>query len=248
MQPLANTACAYGFNIPLSTVFQQFTIKSFVCSEAFAGTCHCHLIKPLTFPSKAARKPIFSQPIVMYWQSDLLRIPTNRSHIKRNHHTDSKINTAEHKKDSSWWIFYSRRSLTCLHLTRIGKGYFLLCGDKKVLKKSLFHQCSCGGSIVWLAYLSNLKVPENSNEADDIQGNGTAAGPTVTFLRILLKMIALASLLSLRFRSLYKWNKFADTYFNMTGVWMSVPPISILRDTASTPWRITAFLNILPPD
>lgn len=98
-----------------------------------------------------------------------------------------------------------------------------------------------GGGIVWLAYLPNLKVPENSNEADDIQGNGTAAGATVSFLQILLKTIVVASLLLLCFHSLYKWNKFADTCFNMTGVWMSVPPISILQDTAPTLWRIPAI-------
>lgn len=219
MQPQAITACAYGFNIPLTMVFQQFTIKSFVCSEAFVGTCHCHLIKPLTFPSKAARKPIFSQPIVTYWQSDLLRIPTNRSHIKRNHHTASKINTAEHMKDSSWWIFYSRRSLTCLHVSRIGKGYFLLCGEKRVLKSLSSTSLPGGKSIVWLAYLANLKVPENSNEADDMQGNGTAARPTVTFLQILLKMIVVASLPLVRFCSLYKWNKFvAFNLFSFTGI------------------------------
>lgn len=146
-------------------------------------------------------------------------------------------------KDSSWRIFYSSRSLTCLHVTRIGKGYFLLCGEKKVLKSPSSTSVPGGESIAWLAYLPNLKVPENSNEADDIQGNGTAAGPTVTFLQILLQMIVVASLLLLRFRSLYKWNKFVDAYFNITGVWMSAPPISILRDTAPTPWRILGILK-----
>lgn len=68
VQLLAIIARAYGFHIPLTTALQQFTIKSFVCSEAFEETCHCHLIKPLTFLSKAATKPIFSQPIVMYLQ------------------------------------------------------------------------------------------------------------------------------------------------------------------------------------
>lgn len=227
MQPLAITACAYGFNIPLTTVFQQFTIKSFVCSEAFLGTCHCHLIKPLTFPSKSARKPIFSQPIVMYWQSDLMRIPTNRSHSKRNHHPRFK-----NKQQNIWKIVLDEYSIVVAPVLawtwlESVKVIFLLCGGKRVLKSPSSISVPAGESIVWLAYLPNLKVLENSNEADDIQGNCTAAGPTVTFLQILLKMIVVASLPLIRFHSLYKWNKFADTYFNMTGVWMSVPPISI---------------------
>lgn len=145
MQPLAVTACAYGFNIPLTTVFQQFTIKSFVCSEAFWGTCHCHLIKPLTFPSKAARKPIFSQPIVMYWQSDLMRIPTNRSHSKRNHHPRLK-----NKLHNIWKIVldeYSIEVAPVLARTWLEsvKVIFLLCGEKKVLKSPSSISVPAGG-------------------------------------------------------------------------------------------------------
>lgn len=73
---------ACGFNIPLTTgrkttaTFCDITIKQFVCSEVFAVICHCNLIKPLTFLSKAPRKPIFSPPNLPPLQPDLLSMPT----------------------------------------------------------------------------------------------------------------------------------------------------------------------------